>query len=278
MAAELESSRRLLHALKQVPAKQRQLETQLTRKLQRLFSQTMRDVMRLMNEEQVTPSSDLQYKKILMPFEELRTSILPILDEGAEAAGQYGQNQVLRLHPKKKKALKAISPRIVQLLRAKTFEASQSTMSRMIGDVMNNLSLSAEQGLGIRVAATNLKGVLQSMNDYELLRVARTEIISSQNLSIARTEQELGIEYHQWWTAEDERVRDTAEASHVDMHGQIVRVGDRFSNGLEYPGDRSGNIEEWINCRCRPVPFLMSEGKKAPSGRVHFYEGELVDL
>jgi len=60
-----------------------------------------------------------------------------------------------------------------------------------------------------------------------------------------------------------------------------VRVGEPFSNGLYYPGDRSGGdgtIREWINCRCRLVPFLMPEGKMAPIGKNWFYEGDLKDL
>jgi hypothetical protein len=60
------------------------------------------------------------------------------------------------------------------------------------------------------------------------------------------------------------------------MHGQIVRVGDQFSNGLRYPGDRTGEIAEWINCRCTTVPFIMPIGFIAPPGVLHFYEDELL--
>jgi len=115
------------------------------------------------------------------------------------------------------------------------------------------------------------------MQDYELRRVARTEINSFQNEGAYLTEQELGVRYHMWYTALDERVR----GSHSNMHGEIVRVGEPFSNGLYYPGDRSGGqgtIKEWINCRCRTVPFLMPEGKMAPPGASYFRESDLIEI
>lgn len=49
-----------------------------------------------------------------------------------------------------------------------------------------------------------------------------------------------------WNTAGDTRVRD----SHAEMHGETVAWGERYSNGLEFPGDPSGPASEVINCRC----------------------------
>ena len=69
------------------------------------------------------------------------------------------------------------------------------------------------------------------------------------------------FEFQQWLTVEDERVRD----HHEDMHGEVVAIGHNFSNGLEYPGQKRGPIEEWINCRCFLEPWEMQEGVKLPS-------------
>jgi hypothetical protein len=44
----------------------------------------------------------------------------------------------------------------------------------------------------------------------------------------------------------DGRTRD----SHLHMDGERVAFNRKFSNGLEYPGDQRGRIEEWIQCRC----------------------------
>jgi len=110
----------------------------------------------------------------------------------------------------------------------------------------------------------------------ELERVARTEIASKENLGMYMSEQELDVEYHQWKTARDERVRD----SHVDMEGEITRVGSPFSNGMMYPGDFSSGADlgELINCRCTVMPFVMPEGYMAPAGMSYFRESDLVPI
>ena len=50
----------------------------------------------------------------------------------------------------------------------------------------------------------------------------------------------------QWDASLDGRTRD----SHRKVDGEIREIGEKFSNGLEYPGDPSGRPEEVINCRC----------------------------
>lgn len=39
--------------------------------------------------------------------------------------------------------------------------------------------------------------------------------------------------------------------SHAAQNGETVNLGDVFSNGLRWPGDRGGSAEETVNCRCR---------------------------
>lgn len=165
------------------------------------------------------------------------------------------------------------------LIKNRAFEASAQTLTRMRSDVMEVLAQSYREGHGIDKAANLLKDKFVSMRDYELVRIARTEINSGQNQGAYETEREFHINYHMWWSADDDRVRDgtTSDADHTYMHGQIVRVGEPFSNGLLYPGDMSGPIDEWINCRCRLVPFLMPEGFTAPA-QGYFYEEDLIPV
>ena len=153
------------------------------------------------------------------------------------------------------------------------FSASRSTTQRIVGDVMRSLSQAAREGLGIDDASAMLESQFERMKRFELNRIARTEIQAFQNLGAWETQRELGIEFHEWVTADDDRVR----ASHADIHGEIVRTGVRFSNGLRYPLDRTGPKNEWINCRCRAVPFILGPNKRAPH-EGPFYEDELVDI
>ena len=55
-----------------------------------------------------------------------------------------------------------------------------------------------------------------------------------------------GVEQIQWLATLDERVRET----HLALHGAAVDRGERFWNGLRFPGDKEGDIGEWISCRC----------------------------
>ncbi len=50
----------------------------------------------------------------------------------------------------------------------------------------------------------------------------------------------------QWDSTLDGKTRD----SHRVIDGEIKELDEKFSNGLEYPGDPSGRPEEVINCRC----------------------------
>lgn len=237
------------------------------------------------------PSSDIERKMLLSGLSDMGEDFGNTLFENKQDTLNYHRTEAIReIRKKTKKSITIkiedieffeFSPEILKLIKDKTFIASNATLARMIDDVMANLAKSYEEGLGIIGAANNLSGTFDSMLDYELNRIARTEINGAQNVATFLTEQELGVDYNQWWTAQDDRVRgnDPADiADHTFLHGQIVRVGDLFSNGLMYPLDTSGDISEWIQCRCRVVPFLMPEGFKAPTGRDFFYEEDLVKI
>ena len=59
-----------------------------------------------------------------------------------------------------------------------------------------------------------------------------------------------GIEYHEWLTAADEKVR----SDHMATEMQVVKVGDLFQPvNLLYPLDINGSADQIINCRCVAV-------------------------
>ena len=263
---------------------EKKAERELTHKLRKLFKITFERTISKLQEMKSVPSSDILRKPLLFEIESLREEFKEIISESVIESVNVGRERVvlftdsLTLKKVKKQAiieipLSEFSKRFEKLIRDSVFVASEATMDRIMGDIMENLADSYVQGLGIREASNRLKVVFDSIEDYRLERIARTEIQSYQNLGSHHTCMDLGVQYEQWWSARDERVR----SSHAYLHGQIVRTGDYFSNGLMYPGDRSGPIEEWIQCRCRVVPFLMPFGYTAPLGRSYFYEGDLVE-
>jgi HK97 family phage portal protein len=81
------------------------------------------------------------------------------------------------------------------------------------------------------------------------VRIARTETTRALNGGRFAQMQAAGIEEHEWLAVMDSAVRE----SHADQDGDVVRIGEKFDNGLEYPGDPNGKPEETINCRCTTV-------------------------
>lgn len=94
---------------------------------------------------------------------------------------------------------------------------------------------------------------IANINRISATRTAATMVTTAQNagrMNGYRRCQQMGMTIkHCWISAIDKHTR----ASHMAINGQIVDIGEKFSNGLEYPGDPSGNPAEVYNCRCCTV-------------------------
>jgi len=277
-------------------------ENRLYQKLRELIRQKNKEILAELMKLDRIPGSDIEIKALLLPLIEAKEEYNNIVMDNTQEAIRTGMTRTVN-ELKRQGLGKSIqgnmrfylngsikaasisgidfdefSHDISQRLREQTFIASEQTIDRMTGNVMENLKDSFEQGYGIDKAADNLGNVFENMQGYELERVARTEINGAQNRGAEATMLQLGIQYDLWRTAGEERVRgsrpeDTAD--HVYLDGQISPVGGNFSNGLSRPGDRSGPIAEWINCRCTLIPYLMPEGFIAPE-MSFFYESDLI--
>ena len=122
------------------------------------------------------------------------------------------------------------------------------------------------QGEPIDKVARRVRSVADM--DYRAsMRTARTAMTSAQNagrVDAYRRAQGMGIRVRKQWLATlDQRTRH----SHRRLDGEVVGLDERFSNGLEYPGDPSGAGSEVYNCRCTLVPDLpgvdASEGGRS---------------
>ena len=119
-------------------------------------------------------------------------------------------------------------------------------------------------------------GQLQS---WESKRIARTEIHNAHNRAVIDTYNEYGVEYTMWISAKDKRVRTYKKgdkADHRILNGEIIRLGDTYSNGLKFPGDTDGPLVEWINCRCSNAPYVVPYGYMAPPDKRQFRESDLI--
>lgn len=87
-------------------------------------------------------------------------------------------------------------------------------------------------------------------NQTSAIRNARTMTTSAQNGGREdqfKRAQAMGIKSKKVWIATwDFRTRE----SHRRLDGEIIKMGEKFSNGLRYPGDPNGTPAEVYNCRC----------------------------
>jgi len=274
------------YAKKSVPRGQRRAELEIKRKLASLFGEVGQGTVRELKRIGRVPSDEITKRKLVDLINKSGAMFRRIFEDGAVDAGRYGRRRAMQLIQQAglsvtlDRETMELPDRVKEEMLEEAFEASERTMRRVRGDVMSNLSISYEEGLGIDEAAQRLEREFENLKTWEAERIARTETNCYQNKGAYRTMVDFEVEYVQWWTAEDERVRED-RADHVELHGQIIERGDTFSNRLRYPGDRSGGestIEEWINCRCRLVPFIIPEGYRPPDNMPRFREEDLIPI
>ncbi|MED4126317.1 phage minor head protein [Halalkalibacterium halodurans] len=196
------------------------------------------------------------------PFESMISAVADGGLEGAEIGRQLTfedlAEQGLNI------AFESFSESVREELRTKIYEFSQDTFSRIRGDFQDTLAKAYEEGVGIDEVAERLRKDFQGLREHRLKNIARTEIQGAQNEGSHQTMINMGVTYKQWLTVGDDRVRGNDpkdEYDHTALHGEVVRLDEAFSNGLMYPGDRSGPIGEWINCRCRERPYIPKRGE-----------------
>ncbi len=278
--AAINNALAVIAAIKAVPRWQREAEARLARSMAGLFDNAAAAVLGELAKRGL-PSDIATRAVVLQPVMEAEQMLLDTAAEAAQEAARHAQRSTIDVLRKKGLPIPevpALSDQVMRALRDKVFEASGRTLTRVRGDVMGTLAKAYEDGLGIDEAAKRLADKFVSIRDFELERIARTEIHGAQSDQAHATIRDFA-QFKQWVTADDERVRGNEpgdEADHVALHDVIAPVDTAFPNGLSYPGDRNGDISEWINCRCREVPFIMPHGYIAPPGKTAFLPGEIV--
>lgn len=105
------------------------------------------------------------------------------------------------------------------------------------------------------------------------VRIARTEtnrVMNEATLETLRAANAAGVKVkHRWEATLDGDTRD----SHRKVDGEVVEVGELFSNGLRRPGD--GGPADSINCRCTLTPVVEGFTPNAPMRRDN-ETGELI--
>ena len=231
------------------------------------------------------PNTNLD--ELFIKYHEIYYELLLIFNVLAyENGSEYTKNIASIIEKENKSILKSMKDSVINFtndlfgtdegisnkLKTQTFQASASTMSRIDKDINRILQKGYDEGLGNRELAKLIEKRFSGIKTWEAERIATTEINSAQNLGAYEEYFEDEIEYHQWSACEDSRVR----SSHAKLDGEIVKVGTPFSNGLLFPGDRGGDIKEWIVCRCTDLPWICPYDMMVPPGLTRFRESDLI--
>jgi SPP1 gp7 family putative phage head morphogenesis protein len=127
------------------------------------------------------------------------------------------------------------------------------------------------QGESIPHFASRIAKELPVKNEAAAVRYARTAMTAAQNagrVGSYKRARDLGIDVSEQWLAVHDS---TTRNSHRRLDGEIRPIGERFSNGLMYPGDPSGKASEVWNCRCTLAPTLNGYGfgtDVKPAGKI----------
>ena len=282
-------------------ARSRNNERQLERALQRYFKALEKQIQRNLkfywqDNNFVMGQVDLITEPILASHDEYYEILKQYVSREYQLGQEEAERLVLRLN-KNRVANKATKPKARAFLK-RTFElfgihataeedlltrvfiASERTLARVDRSIMDIITLGYKSGNGINSVANELTRRFDQLTTWESKRIARTEIHNAHNRGTMDKYQEFGIEYTMWITAHDDRVRglkETDTADHASLDGQIIRLGDTYSNDLKYPGDTDGPIEEWINCRCSNAPYVIPYGYAAPPMQ-QFTENDLIKI
>ncbi len=172
------------------------------------------------------------------------------------------------------------SPKVLEFLETQTIA--------LVGEKLTNVNSAVRAAIAEGIASgapiASMRGLVQdaltaTREPWQLDRIARTEVHAAQEGGGHLSAEQNGVEFKQWISARDSRVRGlepTDDANHdgIERAGPIpigVPYQDPRSGAhLMYPGDRSGahSGADTINCRCASVPdFAHLEKSLQPSAK-----------
>ena len=281
---KIQQSRKLLNLLTGLEQETKKTEKALAKQIRRFFTRLQRRIIKEYSEvsDEYLHLFHLQVPLIIEDEWGLYETILGRYNEKAAVIGilynklltEYSFQRAREMGVSVKSDASDIykaNPKVSEGLRQNTVYASEKVKNKITSDINNVLSDAYNDGLGRNDVMKKLNEKFNKLGLYEAKQIAVTEINSNRNYANYEQIKNDCVEYKQWITAEDNRVRPT----HVALNGHIVRTKDNFSNGLEHPGDKNGAVKEWINCRCVLLPYFVPWGMKAPD-MVEFTEDQLL--
>lgn len=135
---------------------------------------------------------------------------------------------------------------VVALAIAQATDISGATQRKVQKAIVDGIAQDLDSDVIAKLIEERTGGEIAGARATSIARTAVTQVAEAAQSQAAL---KAGLQTKVWFTAHDERVRD----SHREAEGQVRPLGEDFEVGnsrLAFPGDPLGPIEEIINCRC----------------------------
>lgn len=246
----------------------------------RLFGM-VQDLMREQQEETLAKVSGIkaikQVEEYLIDFEDEETEkwrsvILPfltaiIIERGQGVFDRLGID--MSLNPSSDAVLKYLESNAGEMIKG----MNETTAKRL----KKTLSEGVSAGEGVPGLSERVKDVFDVATHSRARTIARTEVLRATSFADLESFKESKVvEKVEWFTAMDERVRETHNAA----HGQVRVLGELFNvGGDQMEAPRMGSFpEENINCRCILVPITVLEKDLKPIAELRKGHNKLKSL
>jgi len=150
---------------------------------------------------------------------------------------------------------------LFNLTDPKMIEFLNKKLIKVVGindTVRSNLRETLMEGINAKETINELQDRIKTVFNFtsnRSLTIARTETAQTSSGTRFLAMRMEGMEYHEWLSARDEFVRQPpASPYNHAIDGEVIMVGNKFSNGLKYPSDIEGEPGNVINCRCIALP------------------------
>jgi hypothetical protein len=130
----------------------------------------------------------------------------------------------------------------------KVFDDVKNIINQICLEGMNN-------GRSIDEIATSIRAEFTDLVKWRANAIARTEVMGAANFGRFVSIMNSGFTEKEWWTAQDEKVRDDHKAMDATTISALGGEIWTFPDGtyVRFPGDPLGPAHQVVNCRCIEV-------------------------
>jgi len=199
--------------------------------------------------EEMEAAASRAIKKMTKEWEKVMSAVLVSLveDFGNRTADDLGAQPKSETPSERKWRFDPFSVAARRWLSVHGAESVKTILDTNLADVRSVLLRGQDESLSMTQIGQKLRDFYADRSSYKAMRVARTEVSSASGWAQREAAKQSGVvKTKKWISSRDDRVRD----SHVDMDGEEKQLEEAYSNGLQYPGDTSGDPAEFIQCRC----------------------------